>query len=155
MEAAKLVGYIKIYHPYGSVGPLPWTQQNGAVMYGEKPRGNMLVSISKKIKTFTEGTDPTSSEITEIKKSMGEANQLIFLGFAFHDLNMKLLTSSKDYFEDFRVIRCFASTYKISKSDSKVVNEQIKSLADTEMEVNIADSTCHDLFNEFWRSIAV
>ncbi|MDQ1353012.1 MAG: hypothetical protein QG657_3318, partial [Acidobacteriota bacterium] len=91
-EAAELVKAINIYHPYGNVGTLPWqkrhlgSNKNMVMEFGKEPNPVQLSELSKNIKTFTEGTNPQSSEISEIRRHMSIANRVVFLGFAFHPM---------------------------------------------------------------------
>ena len=150
-EVIELVNNINIYHPYGVVGTLPWVDPNGAMEFGTEPRSKQLLELSRKIKTFTEGTDPGSSEILEIRKHMGIANRVIFLGFAFHKLNMQLIEPEQIHGTS-KI--CFATTHGISHSDRKVIEEQIKKLYSGEIIVNMADLTCGGFFTEYWRSLS-
>lgn len=59
--------------------------------FGQDLTPDLLLKLVVGIKTFSEGTDPESSDILEIRKHMGKANVLVFLGFAFHKLNMELI----------------------------------------------------------------
>ena len=52
-EAAELVNHIKIYHPYGSVGELPWNNNGSPMNFGDESNATKLLQIVKKIKTFT------------------------------------------------------------------------------------------------------
>ena len=69
------------------VGSLPWQTRNNSIDFGETPDPNTLLSIADSIKTFTEGTDPDSSDIAQIRKNIKETNRIVFMGFAFHKLN--------------------------------------------------------------------
>jgi len=153
-EAAEQVKNINIYHPYGDVGTLPWINQNGAMGFGAEPNSQKLLDLSQKIKTFTEGTDPKSSEILEIRKHMGVADRVVFLGFAFHKLNMQLITP--EYVDDSNnsKVKCFATTYGISNSDKEVIDEQIKKLYRDEIGVSMANLLCGEFFTEYWRSLS-
>lgn len=151
-EAAELLKNINIYHPYGSVGLLPKNRQSAGMPFGEEPNSKQLLDLANGIKTFTEGTDPESSEILEIRKYMGAANKLIFLGFAFHKLNMQLISpenikSKKD------VTKCLATTYEISDSDKEEIGEQISKLYDGKITVKMTNSKCCAFFTEFWRNL--
>lgn len=156
-EAAELVKNINIYHPYGNVGSLPWINHNGGMEFGAEPEAIQLLKLAQKIKTFTEGTDPASSEILEIKRHMGSANRLVFMGFAFHKLNMQLISpdnpknrgKSKS-----NMLKCFATTYEISDSDKEVIEEQIGALYSGRIKVRMANLLCGAFFTEFWRSLA-
>lgn len=153
-EVAELVESIKIYHPYGLVGSLPWLDRKGSMHYGEVPNSQQLLELYKKIKTYTEGTDPASSEIKEIKERMHLANRLVFLGFAFHKLNMKLI-SPRWFSEEtgFSTIECFATTYEISDSDKEVIGQQIRELYKQTVNVKMVNLACKEFFKEFWRSL--
>jgi hypothetical protein len=156
-EAAKLIKNISVYHPYGNVGTLPWANQDGAMEFGAEPTPQQLLELSRKIKTFTEGTNPKASEILEIRRHMNIANRLVFLGFAFHKLNMQLITPeppAKDDTKKFDV-KCFATTYEISDSDKEVIAQQIRQLYRGGVnELSMANSSCGDFFKEYWRSLA-
>lgn len=152
-EATELVKCIQIYHPYGCVGFLPWWQRDGSMAFGQNPNSQQLLELTQKIKTFTEGTDPKSSDIKEIKDHMAKASHLIFLGFAFHKLNMQLIAPAADV-KGPNVIRCFATTYQISDSNKEAISEQISNLYSAEVGIRMSNEQCRGFFNEFWRSLA-
>ena len=154
-DAAKLVKNINIYHPYGSVGTLPWISPNRAVGFGSELNPEQLLNITKQIKTYAEGTDPKSSEILKIREHMVETNRLVFLGFAFHKLNMQLISTRPNYEgAELVSIKCYATTLNISKSDKEVIEEQIKKLLLIDVRVEMVDLKCNQFFLEFWRSLA-
>lgn len=92
-RAAELIGRIRIFHPYGSVGELPWQNPSEHVAYGAEPTAEQLLTLKDGIKTFTEGTDPDSSDLALIRAALGFAPRVLFLGFAYHQLNLALLAS--------------------------------------------------------------
>ncbi|MCP4263968.1 MAG: hypothetical protein GY777_00055 [Candidatus Brocadiaceae bacterium] len=153
-----------IYHPYGSVGTLPWINPNRAdvVGFGSKPNPKQLLNLAKQIKTFAEGTDPNLSEILKIREHMKMAKRLVFLGFAFHKLNMKLISilpSEESKEIGFSGIKCFATTIGISKNDKEIVEKQINDLYTyyvnhTNIAIRMANLKCSQFFLEFWRSLA-
>jgi hypothetical protein len=157
-EAAELINQLNIYHPYGSVGSLPWAFNNNSntvIDFGEERLGvSQLLTLKDTIKTFTEGTDPNSSDISAIKTHMLEANRLIFLGFAFHELNMELIAPNMPITKPSNKPKCFASTFEISESDKKVIQEHIERLYETEISVKMTNSKCNEFFSEFSRSLA-
>jgi hypothetical protein len=78
---------------------------------------------------------------------------VIFLGFAFHDQNMDLLSSGMPT----NIKRVFATSHGISSNDRKVVVEQIiralgRQLSATSVELG-NNLTCAELFREYWRSL--
>ena len=151
-EAAEIVKFINIYHPYGHVGHLPWMQAKDSMGFGELPSAQILLRLANQIKTFAEGTDPEASEILEIKAHMAEVSHLIFLGFAFHKLNMKLLNRSENV-KGFNVIRCFATAYQLSESNKETISEKITSLYSVEVGVKMANLQCNEFFNEYRNSL--
>lgn len=94
-DAADLVNGINIIHPYGSLGPLEWQKSNlSAVPFGTKPSRELL-EISGSLRTYTEQVD-NLEVIAKISHEMNLAHTIVFLGFAFHQQNMKLLGKSKN-----------------------------------------------------------
>lgn len=153
-KSAELVSSMEIYHPYGSVGQLPWQARQNTVDFGANPNSEQLLRLAQDIKTFTEGTDPDSSEICAIRSHMDTAQRLVFLGFAFHKLNMQLIApGDSDDFNSSK-FKCFSTTLGISESDKEVITEQVGSLYEKHIRVRMANVTCKQLFTEFWRSLS-
>ena len=155
-EASELVKSINIYHPYGDVGTMPWINHNGAMDFGIKPDAQKLLELAQKIKTFTEGTDPSSSEILEIRKHMEKAKRVVFLGFAFHELNMQLIDpgpskNSSPYRND---VRCYATTLDRSESDKKIIEGRIIDLYRAKIPVTMINNSCSQFFKDFWLSLS-
>lgn len=151
-EAAELVKSINIFHPYGSVGTLPWLHKDGNIEFGSSLKLKKLLELAQEIKTFTEGTDPKSSEIDEIKLYMAEAQKLVFLGFAFHKLNMQLIKP-----EIGRLTNCFATTYGVSIWDERIIESQIGELysyCSSSFNVKTNNSTCGAFFKKFSKSLS-
>lgn len=154
-EASKIVSYIDIYHPYGKVGDLPWQQQcNDSTEFGEKPSTKKLLSLAGRIKTFTEGTNPDSSDIVAIREKVENTKRIVFLGFAFHKLNMELIKPIKNSRSDLPEINCYATTLGISENDKKVISDQISHLYGTDISTKMANVVCKKLFTEYWRSLS-
>lgn len=154
--AAELVSKIEIYHPYGVVGYLPWQQNDGTVYFGADPQGQKLLSLANQIRTFTEGTDESSSEITSIHKMVMEAEKLIFLGFAFHSLNLQLLTPIDFSSTRSGPYKYFATAKGISESNCEIIKADIAKMKGIEpSEANLRrDIECNNLLGEYWRSLS-
>lgn len=152
-EAAQLISLINIYHPYGSVGNLPWAEGDDPTQFGVEPNADQLIRLTEKIKTFTEGTDPESSEIIAIRDHISTASKVIFMGFAFHKLNMTLI-SPNDIQPRVNGFKCFGSAYGISESDKEAIKNQINELYQESIDTNIAELPCFQLLKEYWRSLA-
>jgi hypothetical protein len=86
---------LKILHPYGSVGNLPWQSETNAVRFGGEQNGNDLGSLSDQIRTYNEEVDDTK-KIGELRTAMAEAKRIVFLGFHFHKQNVELLSPEVD-----------------------------------------------------------
>jgi len=155
-EADKLVNDIEIYHPYGVVGALPW-QGGHSVGFGAKLQPKELLNSADKIKTFTEGTDPQSSEILAIRKNVINTDRVVFLGFAYHKLNMKLLMPDGPLLKSSNARFCFGTAKGISNKDCGIIKCEIKS--DYKLSMNACEIRneldCYHLFKEYWRSLSL
>ncbi|BAN36183.1 hypothetical protein SCD_n02375 [Sulfuricella denitrificans skB26] len=156
-KAAALVKKIEIYHPYGTVGPLPWQAQSDAVPYGTELNPDRLLAIAKGIKTFTEGTDPDSSEIVQIKHAVGTSSRVLFLGFAFHRLNLQLISPQENMSTEKLAQRFLATAKGISKSDCDEIRLELATLGHcSPMQVELRnDLACRDIFFEYTRGLSL
>lgn len=155
-EALKLVNEIEIYHPYGVVGGLPW-QGDQSVAFGAEKESLDLLNLANQIKTFTEGTDPQSSEILAIRNNVNKADPIVFLGFAYHKLNMKLLKPDGPIFDSSKPSSCFGTAKGISKSDCAIIKREIcpsYNLSMTALEIR-NELDCCGLFKEYRRSLSL
>jgi len=154
--AAEIVSWIEIYHPYGTVGELPWHTEldelDVTIDFGGTPDGAKLLELIKGIKTFTEGTDDSSSDIIAIRRSIVEADRIVFLGFAYHRLNMQLLTGDEPARQLTR--RVFGTAYGMSNSDTQLVNEALGNRLNAPSIAIKNDLTCFKLFHEFSRTLS-
>jgi len=155
-ELGKLFNEIEIYHPYGVVGSLNW-QQNPSTAFGSEVSPIELLNLADQIKTFTEGTDPHSSEIQAIHNNINTADMIVFLGFAYHDLNMELLMPENSKPDTTKLRSCFGTAYNISDHNCKLIEIQLRAFFNSQVEyVNINNQLkCSDLFNEYWRSLSL
>lgn len=91
-EAHVLARKLKVLHPYGQVGNLKWNPKRGyhPIPFGSKVVAEQLVQCIDQIHTFTEqATEP--EVIQDVHNAISSAERVVFLGFAYHDLNMQLL----------------------------------------------------------------
>ncbi|RWP14931.1 MAG: hypothetical protein EOR00_22240 [Mesorhizobium sp.] len=156
-EAAKLVKSIKIYHPYGTVGALPWMDNTPSCAFGADVSGEVLLEFSKGIKTFTEGVDPDSSEIVAIREAVRSATTVVFLGFGFIPLNMELLRPGK-FSPDGNARKVYYATAKgLSRRDTALVERELEEFCPADStEVNISNELyCKGIFTEYARSLAL
>ena len=145
---------LRIFHPYGQVGPLPWQDLTQATPFGSS--GADLLHLAKGIKTFTEGRNdeefvgPMHAEITA-------AETIVFLGFAFHPLNMQLLAPTKGSDPS----RIFATTFGLSEADKDVIENSIFRMLgrrerayDDPLKPEMANLKCADFFAHYFRSLS-
>ncbi len=153
--AAELIGQMHFYHPYGTVGNLPWHKSQNSIGYGGSPTSDKLVELAGQIKTFTEGTG-TTSDISVIRNAMRESRTVLFLGFAFHPQNLKIIqpTDGKHLDKD---VQYFGTAFRMSSWNTNVLKNELSSFGHlhlSRIELR-ADLTCYELFHEYWRSLAL
>jgi hypothetical protein len=155
-DVAQLLQRLEIYHPYGVVGTLPWRGTDNAIEFGDTPHSKQLVGLAKQIKTFAEGTDELASDVMSIRSIMKTSHKLVFLGFAFHQLNIDLLLPTATSKGPPTGRRVFATARGISRSDTDSISTQLADRGEL-FEGNIQirnDLTCSQLFREYWRSLS-
>lgn len=154
-RAAALIARIRIYHPYGSVGELPWQNQSEHVDYGADPSVDQLLRLKDGIKTFTEGTDPGSSDLALIRAALGFAPRVLFLGFAYHQLNLALLAPSATNPEG-GSRRIIGTALGLSTADcSEIKFELSDSFACTSEQIYLRnDLTAAGVFGEYTRALS-
>jgi hypothetical protein len=82
-QAEEIVGSATILHAYGSAGDLR------EITFGSD-RANFTAIGETSIKTYTE-----TVESDAIKAEVAAAQRIVFLGFAYHDPNLHLLTEEQ------------------------------------------------------------
>ena len=156
-EVASLIRNIKIYHPYGTVGSLPWLAAYDAIEYGVTPSSEQLVALSHRIRTFTEGTDEAASDVEAIRFYIKNSPRLVFLGFAFHRLNLDLLRPrGVEHMSPPAGRSVFATAHGISDSDTKDIADELAArgvLSARDIKIR-NDLTCSQLFQEYSRSMS-
>ena len=159
-DSASLVNAIEIFHPYGTVGSLPWADGDAPTRFGAEPDAIELATLAGQIKTFTEGTDPDASDVDTIRDHVDEASTLVFLGFAYHPQNMDLLRrpSNKSSMQN---RQCYGTAHGISPADCSLIERDIKRVcavplytAPSPIAIQLQDLTCAEFFEYFWRSLS-
>lgn len=155
-ETGKLVNEIEIYHPYGVVGSLPW-QSDQSVEFGAELHPQELLNLTHQIKTFTESTDPQSKEILAIRNNVNKADPIVFLGFAYHELNMKLLMPDSSTPDLSKARSCFGTAKRISDHNCGMIKDQLKAFYKGNVDYLIINNKldCNRLFEEYWRSLSL
>jgi hypothetical protein len=155
--AIEALSRLRIYHPYGVVGSLPMLRSERPIGFGSEPTPGNLVTLAKGIRTFTEGTDPESSEIDTIRQTVHTCKRLVFLGFAFHRMNVDLLAPNPTESSTYGSLKVFGTAHGISTSDVELISADITNRLNLPLN-NIflrSDLKCADLFGEYWRSLSM
>ena len=155
-ESEGIVSTLQIIHPYGTVGPLPWQNRNKGVPFGSTQTD--LMEAAKRIKTFTEGLDDDDM-LTKMRSLIEEAETVVFLGFAFHPMNMELLSPGCMA----ATKRIFATTLGMSDADESVIEDDIWRMLGLDeldwsdkqsMQPEMAQATCRIFFQQYFRSLS-
>lgn len=150
-KAAGIMQGFKIFHPYGMVGRMPWQGEGASTAFGANVSGRNLLSLAEQIKTYTERVEDHAA-MTEIRREVLEAEIIVFLGFAFHPQNMRLI------YPDIpgNATRVFATARGISQGDSVIVTKQILDLFGSKPQIHLKHNLpCSGLFDEYRRSLSL
>jgi hypothetical protein len=169
-KARMLMQCLDIFHPYGSVGKLPWTkteltqEQNSAgtcpqefINFGGVVTPKNLHTLATGINTFSEGTN--SEELHELRDMLRLSDRVAFLGFAFHELNLDLLFCDNAGTKLGLQVnqKIYGSALGISTSDTERVLDSLRPIAGKfHQPVELRnDLTCAALLREYSRSLAI
>ena len=150
-DAADILADCTIIHPYGLVGPyLPFGR---GVPFGAGSADYR--QLSQQIKTYTEQI-AAADLMGEIETEFHRAECIVFLGFAYHTQNMRLLKPAKPI----KRKRVFGTAYQMSDSDTDVVSHQIADFFDGGLGVDRKQLlrfenklTAADLFDNYAKSL--
>lgn len=159
-RAVEVISRLKVLRPYGSVGALPVKERQAThqIPFGSEHAD--LLSLSSSIKTFNEQIEDETA-LKEIKTSVKSAENIIFLGFAFHRQNLDLLSvKGLSPHENREAKNIYGTAFKISGSDCEVIKAELKEALYLPKQPNHHkdiilrnDLKCVDLLNEYWRSL--
>jgi hypothetical protein len=162
-KAHSVVNSMEIIHPYGTLGRLPGRQhghETGTIRFGHSiDEGFDPWSASPDLKTYTEQIQDERT-LDRIRGAIDQADQIVFLGFAFHPQNMQLLTSTAR--SSFKTV--FSTGKGVSRQETREITERIVGLYSGDTEaidsrwrdlVSIeTDVSCADLFRVHWRNLS-
>lgn len=138
-KSLDLLSTLRIYYPYGSLGDF-----TGHGSFGLEMTPDRLISASENIITFSESIrDPNIQPNLEL--AMQSSEQIIFLGFAFHPQNMRLLSAQHDHKKN-----VFATAYGIPQLNKKPIVDAIFDMFGRATPVEVDFSTCRDFFRNYW-----
>jgi hypothetical protein len=141
-----------IHRPYGVAGRLPWQEGHApSVRFGEgSPQ--QLADVAQQIRTFTERVEE-GEELAAMRATIADADRVVFLGFAFHRQNVKLLAQRTQGHSEI-----VATAYQISQSDKSVIEDELGKAFEhdfmiKDQRIRLADMTCAQFFKEYWRTL--
>jgi hypothetical protein len=138
-EAAAIMDDLSIIHPYGSIGSLR------DVPFGTTRAD--YVALAKSIKTYTEQADE-ETVLSRIRELIAGAESIVFLGFAYHSQNMKMLRSTG---ENPKV--AYGTTFGMSGPDADEVRKSI-ALTLKPLLINLDGVKCAGLFDTYAKSLS-
>lgn len=115
-EAIAILSTANIFHAYGSTGELDGIVGTG----GRAPFGAERADYRRigetTIKTYTE-----SVESDQIRNCIDRAQHIVFLGFAYHDQNLALLSQDEEIGEK----SILGTAFRRSENDIRVIQQQM------------------------------
>jgi hypothetical protein len=113
-----------------------------------------LVDVSTKIRTFSESVDPTSGEISALRAALQASPRIVYLGFAFHEMNMNLLYPPNESANVSGSRRIYATALEVSESDVGVIRRDLVKRSGTQAEkISLWDGMCAPFFSHFSRTL--
>ena len=147
-DAADLINSMVIYHPYGRVGSLPWMGEDDAIDFGSEPDKYELLTLTNKIKTFSEKNHSDSENLSAMKSDMKNANKVVYLGYHFHPINMQLISPPRSELGSEPFPQMFATVKGMSENNQKVVKGVIRRGYYHQTNVILSNTGCKDFFTE-------
>ena len=149
-RSARLLKNLKIYHPFGTIGDLPFQNSATHTAFGGEVDGHRLASILPRIKTYSEAVK-VETDLFSAKDALGHADRVVFLGFAFHEQNMQLMQVGPEFLR--ASLQCYATTCGISAPRLELDKRRIV----TSMQVNSpgalffegVNGTCEEFWTEY------
>jgi hypothetical protein len=158
--ASRMVRSMAIYHPYGTVDSLAEVSGGTGTYFGAADTQIELVEylrLANNIKTYTE--EVASQQVTEIRTSIAEAKQIVFLGFAYYNQNMTILQPEPRFQT---VPKIYGTAFELSDASIDTIKKALLGwidparLFDARRDFMLnAELTCADLFSEYGRSLPV
>lgn len=156
-EAVSLVRQIEVFHPYGVAGNLEWTAQDNVIPFASQPNADSLIQLARAIRTFSEESSLLAEQVETMRTRVREAGRLVFLGFAFHRMNLDLLMPLSERPAEPISLATFGTALGLSDSDTAVTKQGLNwRLGVMPGDIQLRnDLTCSRLFHEYRLSLAI
>jgi len=147
-NAEKIVEEMNIIHPYGKIDDLQ------KVPLGAELNSHQLLKCAANIRTFTEDSEETINERKDIIQLINKVNRIIFLGFAYHPMNLDIIFKRVVHSTTAVIltnhIYCYGTGYEISENDRKHVEFLLKQCSFRVEICDISNVSCTQFFRDFW-----
>ena len=154
-KAAESVGQVPILHPYGVLGSISDQPNKRTLPFGEDPARSEMVDYYQQLRTFTEQTN-SDEELGSLRNLLLDSERIVFLGFAYHRLNLDLLAFGPAK----NKIEVLGTAYGISDADTEVISKDIwllmrhAKINQNAIKVTIRnDMTCANFLQSYWRTL--
>ncbi len=146
-EAQRIVAArLKVYHPYGSVGTLPWQGGDGAtVEWGNEAPWNMA-ALSGQIKTAEQAAKDRAA-LAELRAAVARSQRLVFLGFDYAPHALDLLVDGSLSHNPELVLTMHGLTGANRAAALRTLKR--KSGNERDDRILISEGRCLDVFRDF------
>ena len=114
---------LDLLRPYGIVAPIMARQPARSIAYGAHPGACDVNLLKDGIKTYTEQIEDEHL-LQSLAHRVAEAEVIVFLGFGFHQQNMKLLMPGTPI----KARHIIASAYETSEANKRSIRERLLDL---------------------------
>jgi hypothetical protein len=145
-EADALLETLAHLRPYGSIGTLRTVANPNGVAFGGNPHRADVEGIVDRLKTYTEQVNTDTVE--RIKEEFASALTVVFLGFGFHEPNMRLLAPKGRT----PISTVIATAKDVSENDTRITRANLAGFCNNHIDsdgVIVRNLTCAQLFHEY------
>jgi hypothetical protein len=153
LQAEKIVESCRIYHPYGSLGPLQ--DENGPTFGGFGPQGTIrperLLALAEALRTYSEYI-ADENEVARTREALSNVETVVYVGFAFHRQNIRLLKEIAPK----KRCKVLATVWKIPEPNHPIIRSDIASVHGTPantLPITLVEEMCTPFFDKYRLSL--
>ena len=146
-QSSKITKSIFIHHPYGKLGDLPFEAPSHSIPFGGEVSAQQLIQIMGGIKTYSEAVE-VGSGLNNARTALADADQVVFLGFGFHEQNIRLLDINSHAKRD--RFQCYATTLGISNPKIEIYKQNLSKYLGLTRQENLSFYGKSGGCEEFW-----